>query len=469
MTLWPQQPILTPKDCRDILEGAVRVLDEVGIQCDHEKAIALLIENGGVRHQNGRIYLDKDAMMAFYEQRRAEALAAEAVAAPAQWAMGGQWNCLELCDPETNQPRPATLEDCVAMTKLAVSLGAKTGPIPVAPGVVPPRLRTLECERIALLHTPGMGGWLTATDADEVRLLRDMHRAAGRRYSLGLEGLITPLKLNPVIFDTYFEHKDDPDIDIGIMGGIPVAGSTAALVFPANFVLPLAEDLALDFLSRSLSGGKLRCANLRLEPFDMRWANLAYGTPEQCLLIQAGCELRRELFGSLPRHGTFRTNGKVVEAQTMLERSMSFLWQAALGARIFGSVGQISLDEVYSPVQAVLDRETLEYGRRLFTGISERCWDRETDVVQIIAEGVADNGFLAHDSTVGMFRAFYGAGRMSEASNLNGWRTRGAVKLEDKARTEAKRLIDAYDWHLDEQRSADVEKIYRQGVALLQR
>jgi hypothetical protein len=65
-----------------------------------------------------------------------------------------------------------------------------------APGV-PPRLATLAAERIALLHTRRLGGQLVALDRSEIGFMAGMYRAAGRRYTLALQGMISPLRLNP--------------------------------------------------------------------------------------------------------------------------------------------------------------------------------------------------------------------------------------------------------------------------------
>jgi hypothetical protein len=52
------------------------------------------------------------------------------------------------------------------------------------------------------------------------------------------------------------------------------------------------------------------------------------------------------LFGTAGRGGAFRTNGKRVDAQTVMERTASFLRQALLGSRAFGAVGQPCIDAV---------------------------------------------------------------------------------------------------------------------------
>jgi trimethylamine:corrinoid methyltransferase-like protein len=251
------------------------------------------------------------------------------------------------------------------------------------------------------------------------------------------------------------------------MGGIPVAGTTAPLVFPASLVLSLAEALALDWIMATLSDGRHTVFNVRLDPFDMRSANLLFGSAEWCIMSQCIRELMKGLFGTAGRGGAFRTNGKRVDAQTMMERTASFLWQAMMGARMFGAVGQLCIDEVYSPVQAVLDRELVRYGARLIAGIPVACWQPGLDAVALIREGVAENGFLTHDTTSRLYREFYDLTRLASAENLNTWRRGKKASLEERAWDEAAALIAAHDFELEGAARREVEKLYERGAVVV--
>jgi trimethylamine:corrinoid methyltransferase-like protein len=456
-----------------IYADALRVLSEVGVQCDHRRTLDLLSQKSGIRVSSGRILIPIEDVDAHFQARRTqitrEMRESEMEPDSREFRLGGSWNCIEYCDPLTNTPRPATLEESVRMAKLAESLGARGGTIPVSPGATDPRLRTLQSEKIALLHTRTMGGWLTATDREEIAIIAAMHLAAGRRYTLGLEGLISPLKLNGEVMDTWFDWRDSSDLDIGIMGGIPVAGTTAPMIFPANFVLSLAEALALDWIMDTLSDGRHNVFNVRLDPFDMRSANLLFGSAEWCIISKAVRDLMKGLFGMAGRGGAFRTNGKRVDAQTVMERTASFLWQALLGSRVFGAVGQLCLDEVYSPVQAILDRELVRYGERLLKGIPDSCWQPEIDAVSLIREGVVENGFTAMESTSRLYRDFYDLTRLASAENLNTWRRGGSKSMEASAWDEAQHLIQGHDFELEGPARTEVEKLYERGAVLVAR
>jgi trimethylamine:corrinoid methyltransferase-like protein len=463
--------ILDERAVARIYGDALRVLEEVGVQCDHRRTIDLLRQKSGATSRAGRLYLPAREVDEHFRARRAQVAEdlrrQEAAPGAADFRMGGSWNCLEYCDPLTNEPRPATMEEAIRMARLQEALGARGTPIPVSPGNVDPRIKTLVSEKIALLHTRGLGGWLTATDREEIAVLGAMHAAAGRRYTLGLEGLITPLKLNPEVMDAWFEWRDSSDIDIGIMGGIPVAGTTAPLVFPATLVLSVAEALALDWIMSTLSDGRHTVFNVRLDVFDMRAANLLFGSAEWCIASQCVRELTIGLFGSAGRGGAFRTNGKRVDAQTVMERTASFLWQAMLGARSFGAVGQLCIDEVFSPVQALIDRDLVRYGARLLEAIPAPCWQPEADAVALIRDGVTENGFMTHETTGQLYRDFFDLARLASADNLNTWRHAGQVGMEERAWAEAQVLIAGHDFELPSAARREVEKLYERGTVLV--
>lgn len=468
LNVQPFRSVLKPGDAQRIQDGAIRLLCEHGIACSHKKGAELLVEKGGITYKNERLLFDRERTEAFLEQlKREQSLLQDSTEQAIHFSMGGNWNSLELCDPATNRPRPANTGEAIWCARLSSLLGGEKCPIPVVPSDVPIRLRTVACERIAVTHTPCLGGWLTATDPEEIRVIAAMHQAAGRKYVLGLEGLITPLRVNPVVFDTYFEWCDSPDLDIYIMGGIPVAGTTAPMPFPANLMVSLAETIALDYIFNALSDGKHRCFNLRMELADMKNANLSFGTPEQCLCFQAVYEMAYELFGIKPAGGAFRTNGKVVDAQTLTERMGSFLFQAAFGARRFGGVGQICLDEVFSPVQAMLDKEILRYGERLFGGMPEECFDRELDIIELLEEGESLNGFLAHETTGSRFRSIFDLGRLSSASFLSEWKQGGMKTLEILVWEEGKKMLTDYDFELPAENRREVDRLYAAAQRLL--
>ena len=457
--------ILDGKKINDIFYSALKILNEIGIECRHKKTIDLLQQNGKITYKNERIHFDPDAMEEFFHSK-VKSFTDTAIDENMDFKMGSHWHAWELCDPITNMPRPATLDEAAQMARLSEMLGGNGCPIPVAPGGINPRLNTLTSEKIALLNTKKLGGALTATDSEEIKILSQMHQAAGRKYTLGLEGLISPLKVNSKVMDVYFEHCNSTELDISIMGIIPMAGATAPLVFPANLSLMLADALGLDYIMQTISNGKHGSFSFRLDPFDFKSGNIVFGSPAWCVYRQAISELWEGLMGKPMIGGVFRSNSKTVGSQAMMERTASAIWQALLGVRAFSAVGQLSVDEVYSPVQAILDRELLKYLRNIFYG-NKSGWAEDIDIIALVKEGIEDGGFIGHDTTIGYFRRMYDFDILSSYTNLNAWKSQGCKTIEALAWEEAKLLINQHDFVLDDKKRKDVEQIFNAGVKYL--
>jgi trimethylamine:corrinoid methyltransferase-like protein len=504
MTIPHNHRILDEGSMDGIYRNALRVLSHIGVACGHRKTADLLTACTHARWIDGRLHLDEADVEAFFHKRRS-ARAAEIQAAAGglsvaggqggadrQAAVGAQvtagghggadsqgaaravhdfvptthWHSWNICDPLTNQPRPASEAEAIDMARLVEALGCRDSPVPLVDGSTPLRLHSLEAERIGLIYTRSHGGMLTATDSYEIEIMKDMNRAAGRRYKLALEGMISPLRLNPEVFDAWFNHGADPDLDVIIFAAIPMAGATTSLSLSASLAQVLAEALAQDFIYDRISDGRIEAFTLRLEPFDMRHANIVFGSPEWCLFKQAVVELTRGLFGDIRISGNFRSNSRSVDAQAMLERTASFLWQAALGIRRFGGLGQLCVDEVWSPVQAVMDLEIMNYARRLYRGLNTIDTDG-IDIITEIKEGIAAGSFLGLDSTAALFKDVFDLGSLSSALNLNGWLAAGSPCIEAMAWDRARRIIREYQYELPEAQRRDVEKIYKQGAGRL--
>lgn len=452
--------LLTTQQMEYIYDKALETLEKVGLQCDHKPTVEALAQRVPLAQRGGRLHLDRESLADYFAQRKLELAAAEEDAPP--FTTGGHWNSAMLCDPLTNRPRPASEEEAVAMARLSDALGSVRVPLPVSPGGINPRLNTLVCEKLALQNTRNLGCCLTATEDYEVETIVEMYKAAGRRYVMAVEPLISPLRLNADNMEVYFRYKDREDFDITIFPTIPMAGASTPLAMPAGLVHALAESLALDYIFAAISDSRHKSFTLRLEPFDMRHSNIAFGTPEWTLLKQALNELWTHLMGKTPRSGTFRTTSRTVDGQALIQASCSFLWQAAQGARRFGAMGQMAVDEVWSPVMAVLEGELLRYGDRLQRGF-EGCWD-DTDPVEVIAEGVKDNGFFMVDSTLEVLRTMYDAGGIFSNENLNSWLNGDRTDAAQRAWEKARAMIDAHDFALDGAATRDIDRLYQKAA-----
>ena len=448
---WPTSEL------ESILEDALRVLAEIGVACAHERTIARLLDLGGISHRDGRLHFD-------VAPTRQRVLSKRDLGPPRpddlQLTMDGCWAGLAYCDPETGEVRKATTDEVIAMARLWESRGYGGVP-PVQPGDVPPRLVTLACERIGLLHSSRLGGSMTVTDPREVQFLIDMNLAAGRKYTLVEQVPISPLRFDDLGLETALQFLGNPDVTVSITSSIPMAGATCPLDPRAGMVQAVAEAIAHDALCEALGLGD-GGMGLRLEPFDMQYSFIVFGSPEWCLYRALVRQMHEFLSGRAPRGGMFRSVAKRPDAQAACERTASVLWQALLGIRHFGAVGQLSVDEIFSPQQAVIDQEILAYVQRIVRGHD---WPAEPpDALSLIAQGVSEGSFIGVDDTVRRFREFYDFPTLFRHWTMGRWNAAGQPNIGQEAWHRAQEEIASCTFALPDDQAREVQRIYDAAI-----
>ncbi len=453
-------------DLEKIFDDALRVLEKIGVECTHEGVRKRLVDWGGVSLRGDRVCFAGARVRDFVDERRPVPEGSDDEDGT-ELSMGGSWAGLYYCDPETQEVRPGSSREAADMARFWDARGY-AGSVPLMPGDVAPELVTLTAERIALTNSRNLGGMLTVSDPEEVRFLIAMNLAAGRRYCLMQQVGISPLRFDPIGLDTILAFLDNPDVDLSLAVFIPMAGVTCPLDPRSAIVQSVAESLALDILCSVLgiTGGGF---GIRLDPFDFQYAFIVFGSAEWCLYRVLVSQMNKYLAGrpeSAPewfhvRDGAFRSVAKRPNAQAACERTASVLWQALLGARHFGAVGQLSVDEVFSPQQAVLDGEILRYVERVARGLSFN--SGVDDPVELIREGVQEGSFIGVADTVSRFREFYYFPQIFRHWNVGRWRAEGAPSILGEAWAQAKEEMAASTFKLADDQQKELDAVYEKA------
>jgi len=448
---------LREADMAAILDAALRVLAEIGVGCA-DPGIARQIEAWPhAEYTDGRVRFRPTGARQHLEARCSPAPAGDEPEPP--FSMGGCWAGLSYCDPATMAVRPATSDETALMARLWDARG-HSGVVPLQPGDVPPALVTLTAERIGLENSRWLGGSLPVTDPTEVSYLIDMNLAAGRRYRLVEQVAISPLRLNCIGVATALRFRDNPDVDVDLTGAIPIAGATAPLEPWPALVQSVAESLAFDIISTTLgfTGG----IGLRVEPFDFCYCGIVFGSAEWCLYRAPVLQMTEYLTGRRPRSGVFRTSAKLPDEHAAAERMASVLWQALLGIRSFGAVGQLSVDEVFSPQQAVIDADILHYVERVVTGFDTA--PPAEPPVELIRRGVAEGSFIGAEETARRFREFCWFPELFRHWGVGRWRAERAPSILDEAWARAQQEIATSTHQLDDAATRAVRHIYNRAA-----
>lgn len=448
-------------DFDSILQGAARVLNDVGVLCESDNIRTMLASFKGARQDGQRVYYGRAGV----EEILAGMRAIPGDAAEPAFSWGGPWCTISLADAESGQIRQATLKDSADATRLLAAMGANIGVCPLSSAAdVPPQMSNLSNLRTLFLHSPTGQTLTNQPSAKEIPFAREMGQVVGRKPTAFVMAMISPLRFEDKSLEYFLEHRDEPGVFLFPASGMPCVGSTAPMDLLGAMIQTVAESMASNACSATF-GMDMGDMTVRCDPFDMRYGNYVIGSPEYHLLDMACRGIYHHMHGRLQRGGSFRTMAKMPDAQATHERSMTVLMQALQGARRFGGVGQLSLDEVFSPEQAVIDREILHQVERTVRGMEFRTDEGGKaaldETVDLIGRGAKAGSFLALDETLDGYRDFFTFSELFQYNNASTWQSSGGKSVLGRAAEEKQRLLkDAPRYAVSEQQAKDIEKIY---------
>jgi len=186
---------------------------------------------------------------------------------------------------------------------------------------------------------------------------------------------------------------------------------------------------------------------------------MVLGSPEDFLLQLGLAEVNAYFHGTRwsPAAASVHTNAKLPGPQACSEKASLMTAGALLGARSFGAIGTLSLDEVFSPEQLLYDLEIKEHVQRLVEGIDGEC-DPERCLRDVI-EGLEQKSFVGIESTLAGYRAFYWHPKLFERQFLGAWEKEGARTIRERTRTRVRELLKQYEYELEPELRRELDKL----------
>jgi trimethylamine:corrinoid methyltransferase-like protein len=195
--------------------------------------------------------------------------------------------------------------------------------------------------------------------------------------------------------------------------------------------------------------------------FDLRGMAMSFGGPEHQLFRWAAQELNAFCHGrqlGVPSGwASMRTQAKLPGPQAAAEKMAGAVLAAVFGSRDLDGGGTLSLDEVFSAEQLIIDCELRDHVARLVSGIDGEC-DAEA-CAREVAAGL-DGGFLGLDSTLSQYQSVYWLPRVFERRSLAGWLGAGAPDVHDRAKEMAREYAARHDYELPSDLSRELGAIY---------
>ena len=454
---------LSSSQIQVIHDSVVEILAKVGLACEHEPTAAAVSSHEGMSFREGRLRFTPAVVEESIERLRAigrKHKPAERVRVTAPWT------CFNVIDMDTDEVRASTAADCVEMLKLAASFN-EYGPPPVYPCDLDERIQVLWLEKACLEHTQGLGGAMVTHEVDTIRWIGELHAAAGRRYTLALQFVISPLRLDHLALDLFRRFKDDPLIDVGAsICPIPTGGMTAPLTTTGLLAQTIAESLGGWIVADRLGlVGPDTLLPVRADFGDMRDMTVAYSIPEN-VMIQVLLRDLAEHFGGYRLDFIYlNTNAKRADSFAAVDRMAYLLMLGLAGFRDFYmGADQMSMDEIFSPAQFIIDMEIGRYVQHILDGMP---WggDRDT-IAQAVAEGAAEGNFMTHPTTLEALRGVFDS-QLFRRDNVGRWRDAGSPTIEQKALVTAREAIASYEHTLAPPAQQELDAIFAKACAKL--
>ena len=455
----------TTQDMDMMWDGALRLIENIGLKVPHEGIRKLVKDFDGVTIKDDIVTFNKAIVE---KARKAQDYS--------DWpkeldpnnpnVIAGAY-IKNVLDPETNKIRPALTKDLVDYTKLCDVYGFY-GPPTVKPNDVP-----LEMQRIMMyktsyeysrVHAHGIldvAGWLNAQDA---RYGKEMCDAAGKEFRLDL-WLVSPFVAPEGGLDILYAFRDDPvDMNVSTM---PTTGTTSPINMVDSYIQAIAEVFAAMALvycinERKKKKGKIRVVvadNIRAYPFDMRYASFVYGSAEDCIGTLYQAQLNS--YFDIPLVAkSLLTTGKGADAHSTGEKAAHTMAAVLAGAYVFSNAGLLCVDEIYSVQQLLIDWEVVQYCSRVMRGYK---FDDSLGVIKEM-ESLGHRGtYLDHDSTVKNFRKDLWDPDIFTHSTLIQWNERGSKSPSAVAWEIAQGKIKNHSYHADELVCRELERIYKRA------
>ena len=226
----------------------------------------------------------------------------------------------------------------------------------------------------------------------------------------------------------YF-HKKGLYTEVGTMGSL---GGTVPVTLAGGLALQLAEGLFISIL-RSVFGGSMRFEVFNvLTALDMSTGASQFGRPERNILNVAGAQIARYVGADFFGHCGL-SDAKVPGNEAAFQKVSSVIFNALACGKANLVAGLLGVDEVFSPVQMILEDEMIDALNWTFKGFEV---NEQTLALEVIDEQGPGGSFLGTDHTLENFRQALWQPSLSSKEMYKLWKDRGmkteVIKAKEK-------------------------------------
>ena len=352
--------VLTPAEVDLIHASALRVLDEMGMEIQSERLLQVLGEAG--------LRVDMAAGRAHFPRRLVEQYIADAEKCdwtqikPTVRGSAGVYEGL-YHDPTSNELVPWTEDSLAFYFALARYLPHIDGASMLgcrlpAPPTLEPLYERYYCWKYGA-HESG------SIHRDELcpyvlelyEALADARGVPLRQVFRGGVHVVPCLKVgrHEAHQLLYFWERG---LRVSLGGGMAAMGATAPATLAGAVALNLAEQLALNIFHWALYGDKRLRLGSSISVMDMRTTIRPFGRPEMALGNVMTAQLARHYGAYFGGHAAL-SDAKLPSPESGAQKMMTGMATLMAGGNLSVDVGLLAIDEVFSPIQMILDDEMI--------------------------------------------------------------------------------------------------------------
>jgi len=315
-------------------------------------------------------------------------------------------SCLNILDPDTQQPRPAQSADLVRLVKVAEMLPQMAAQsTAMVCNDVPQEIGDWYRLLLVLWYAqkPVVTGAFSASSLHTLLELLAIESGGSdglRRRPRAIFDVCPSPPLN------WSEFASQNLVDLARAGvpaeivSMPLAGATAPVTLAGSVVQHAAECISGITIHQLAQPGAPIVWGGAPAIFDMRTGKTPMGAIETAMLDVACAQVGKYL--GLPTHAYMVAgDGRVIDAQVEMESGMSALLGALAGINMISGAGMLDFLACHSIEKLVIDAEAIASAQRLLEGIEPRT---ESLATAMFAQVGWQGDFLGLKETRMLFR-----------------------------------------------------------------
>jgi trimethylamine--corrinoid protein Co-methyltransferase len=438
-----------------IVSEAIGLLCKLGIEISNEGAVSLLGDNGArVDREKGRVYFNEDLISQSLKAAPNSFALFDSLGEKAVDLSGHNVNftpgsaAINILDNETGKIRRPTTRDYIDYVKL-VSRLEHLGSQSTA--MIPSDVHELISDSYRLFlgllfcEKPVVTGTFTI---EAFQVMKDMQVAVrGSEENLAEKPLTVfsccptaPLRWSDVTSQNLLDCARY-SIPVEYIS-MPLSGFMAPVTLVGTLIQHTAETLSGIVISQLARPGTQVLYGGSPAIFDVRYETTPMGAIGTMMIDCACNEIGKHL--GLPTQAYIGlSDSKMLDAQAGLESSMGATLAALAGINNISGPGMLDFESCFSLEKLVVDNEICGMAFRLLRGIEPK---DDFPALPLFEEMMREQHLLISDHTMRYLREeIHFPGPVIDRANRSRWMEEGELTLGERAKSEVRRYIDAFD------------------------